>query len=203
MILYRIGEIIYKNGSNIIFESGGVGYSVIMPKHERVEVKSKVKLYLFDVKNDYYQATYAFKDFKERLLFIDLISLNGVGPKVAFNLLNQGWEKIAAMISSGDFEGITKTPYLNPKVARLAIAELSDKWSKMINKNKASEVITASNVVDEARSTLKTLGFKTNQIEQALSTIPLSNDVESVIQHAMYAMTGKQLENENSSYTTQ
>ncbi|BAW18530.1 holliday junction DNA helicase RuvA [Mycoplasmopsis bovigenitalium] len=203
MILYRIGEIIYKNGSNIIFESGGVGHSVIMPKHERVEVKSKVKLYLFDVKNDYYQATYAFKDFKERLLFIDLISLNGVGPKVAFNLLNQGWEKIAAMISSSDLEGITKTPYLNPKVARLAIAELSDKWSKMINKNKASEVITASNVVDEARLTLKTLGFKTNQIEQALSTIPLSNDVESVIQHAMYAMTGKQLENENSSYTTQ
>ncbi|WP_029608870.1 Holliday junction branch migration protein RuvA [Mycoplasma simbae] len=202
MILYRIGEIIYKNGSNIIFESSGVGYSLIMPDHNRVEAKTKLKLYLFDINNDYYKATYAFKDFKERLLFIDLISLNGVGPKVAFNMLNVGWEKLAAMIATGDIDGICKTPYLNPKIARLAIADLSDKWSKMINMKKASQITAAHNVIDEAKVTLKTLGFKANQIDQALNSIPMSNDVETIIQQAMFAMTGKSLENENTNTAT-
>ncbi|TQC53969.1 Holliday junction branch migration protein RuvA [Mycoplasmopsis mucosicanis] len=202
MILYRVGEVIYKNNSNLIFESSGVGYSLIMPQPERVEAKMKLKLYLFDIKNDYYQATYAFKDFKERLLFIDLISLNGVGPKVAFNLLNQGWEKIASMISLGDVDGILKTPYLSPKIARLTIAELSDKWAKIINNKKASQVVAATNVIEEARETLKTLGFKPKQIDEALNAIPTSNDVEVIIQQAMYVMTGKQMENETTNFTS-
>lgn len=202
MILYRIGEIIYKNNSNLIFESGGVGYSLIMPNPERVEVNKKFKLYLFKIKNDYYEATYAFKDFKERLLFIDLISLNGVGPKVAFNMINRGWEALASMLALSDLDGILKTPYLNPKVARLAIAELSDKWSKMMGSKKATQISAASSVLEEARTTLKTLGFKSNQIDQALTNIPLSNDVEIIIQQAMYEMTGKQLENETPNFAT-
>ncbi|MBU4690233.1 Holliday junction branch migration protein RuvA [Mycoplasma sp. ES3157-GEN-MYC] len=203
MILYRIGEVIYKNNSNIIFESGGVGYSLIMPQHERIEPKQKIKLYLFEIKNDYYNATYAFKEFKERLLFIDLISLSGVGPRVAFNMLNVGWEKIASMLVLGDLDGLVKTPYLNPKVARLAVAELSDKWSKMINNKKAQEISKTSNVLDEAKTTLKTLGFQPKQIDQALNNVPLSNDVEVIIQQAMYELTGKQLENEAPTFTTQ
>ncbi|MCS4536941.1 MULTISPECIES: Holliday junction branch migration protein RuvA [unclassified Mycoplasma] len=202
MILYRIGEVIYKNNSNLIFESGGVGYSLIMPDHQRVNAKTKLKLYLFDVKNDYYQATYAFKDFKERLLFIDLISLSGVGPKVAFNMLNQGWEKIASMLSIADFDGLLKTPYLNPKVARLAIAELSEKWAKMINPKKASQDLYKSNIFEQARDTLKTLGFKTNEIDSALNEIPQSSDVEEIIQQAMFVMTGKELKNEKPNLAT-
>lgn len=106
MILYRIGEIIYKNKQNIIFESKGVGYSLIMPDSERIEQGQKMKLYLFEVRNDYYHATYAFKDFKERLLFIDLIGLSGIGPRVAFNMLNHGFERVAALIANGDSEAL-------------------------------------------------------------------------------------------------
>ncbi|MGV2392439.1 UNVERIFIED_CONTAM: hypothetical protein O8I53_05340 [Campylobacter lari] len=90
MILYRIGEIVYKNNSNIIFESQGVGYSLLLPKNDRVEKEQKLKLYLYEIRNEYLQATYAFKDFKERLLFIDLIKISGIGPKVAFNILDIG-----------------------------------------------------------------------------------------------------------------
>nr|WP_318029558.1 OB-fold domain-containing protein [Mycoplasmopsis bovis] len=87
MILYRIGEIIHKHNSNIIFESQGIGYSLILPDPERVDVKQKCKLYLFEIKNEYQYATYAFKDFKERLLFVDLISLNGIGPKASIQYI--------------------------------------------------------------------------------------------------------------------
>ncbi|AIA29409.1 holliday junction DNA helicase RuvA [Mycoplasmopsis californica HAZ160_1] len=203
MILYRIGEIVYKNGANLIFESSSVGYNLIMPNSERVEAKTKLKLYLFEINNDYYKATYAFKDFKERLLFADLIALNGVGPKVAFNMLNNGWEKMASMIALGDLDAISKTPYLNAKVARLAVAELSDKWSKIINTKKASQNIMAANTIQEAKETLKILGFKTHKIDEAMASIDAANDVETIIEQAMHIMTGKSMENENSNFASQ
>ncbi|WP_027120356.1 Holliday junction branch migration protein RuvA [Mycoplasmopsis lipofaciens] len=189
MILYRIGEIVYKNNSNLIFESQGVGYSLIVADNARFESKSKLKLYLYEIKNDYYQATYGFKDFKERLLFIDLISLNGVGPKVAFNILNQGWEKIALYISEGNFEALIETPYLNPKVARLIIAELQDKWTKMIDAKKTKEAVKNIDKFTEVKTTLKMLGFKTTQIDNALQKIKENNDVEIMIEEAIKLMS--------------
>lgn len=189
MILYRIGEIIYKNKSNIIFESQGVGYSFTMPNADRVEVNNKLKLYLYEIRNDYYQVTYAFKDFKERLLFMDLIALNGVGPKVAFNILNQGWEKVAAYISQANIDALVETPYLNPKVARLIVTEYQNKWSKILSPDKTANISKASNKVLEAKETLKMLGFKSQQIDNALNKVAENNDVELMIEQAIKLMS--------------
>ncbi|TNK92894.1 Holliday junction branch migration protein RuvA, partial [Mycoplasmopsis pullorum] len=41
MILYRLGEILYKNGANVVFESQGIGYSIQVPDHERLEINQK------------------------------------------------------------------------------------------------------------------------------------------------------------------
>nr|WP_318034111.1 Holliday junction branch migration protein RuvA [Mycoplasmopsis agalactiae] len=165
MILYRIGEIIHKHNSNIIFESQGIGYSLILPDPERVEIKQKCKLYLFEIKNEYQYATYAFKDFKERLLFVDLISLNGIGPRAAFNILNFGFEKVAALIAEGNAEALIEIPYLNPRMARLIVAELQAKWSKMISPKDAAKINETTNTLSEVKETLKMLGFKTKQID--------------------------------------
>ncbi|WP_406617147.1 Holliday junction branch migration protein RuvA [Mycoplasmopsis adleri] len=185
MILYRIGEIMHKNGSNIIFESQSVGYTGLMPEADRVEKGQKLKLYFYEIKNDYYQATYLFRDFKERLLFIDLVSLNGVGPRIAFNVLNLGYEKAAALIAAGDFDSLLETPYMNPRNARLIIAELQDKWRKMINPKEVSETIVSTNKINETKETLKMLGFKTKQIDLALTKLTSSNDVEAMVEEAI------------------
>ncbi|MBZ4212826.1 Holliday junction branch migration protein RuvA [Mycoplasma sp. U97] len=189
MILYRIGEVIHKNNSNLIFESQGVGYSVIFPNHERINNNQKCKLYLFEIKNDYYWATYAFKDFKERLLFIDLISLNGIGSKAAFNILNQGFEKVSALIAQGNIEALVEIPYLNQKSARLICAELQQKWSKMINPKVTENINLSLGKLNEAKDTLKMLGFKTKQIDNALAQISTSANLEEMIEEAIKLMS--------------
>lgn len=191
MILYRIGEVIYKNNSNIIFESQGVGYSAIMPDSSRVEPKQKLKLYFYEIKNDYYQATYVFKDFKERLLFIDLLNLNGIGPKMAYNILNQGFEKIAAYIASGDSDSLLETPYINAKSVRLIIAELQTKWNKILNPKEVKNITEQKSLLDETKETLKMLGFKSKQIEQALNSIEPVNNVEAMIEEAIKFISSK------------
>lgn len=187
MVLYRIGEIIYKSYNNIIFESQGVGYSLVVPQHERFEAKTKTKLYIHEIKNEYYQITYAFKDFKERLLFIDLISLQGVGPKVAFNLINIGWELLGKYIANGNTSAINSIPYINSKVAKLVVSELQDKWSKMLNISKDeqdSSAINSSNLL-EMKDTLKMLGFKKGQIDKAVEKITPTGNVEEMIEEAI------------------
>ncbi|MCE6056239.1 Holliday junction branch migration protein RuvA [Mycoplasmopsis agalactiae] len=194
MILYRIGEIIHKHNSNIIFESQGIGYSLILPDPERVEIKQKCKLYLFEIKNEYQYATYAFKDFKERLLFVDLISLNGIGPRAAFNILNFGFEKVAALIAEGNAEALIEIPYLNPRMARLIVAELQAKWSKMISPKDAAKINETTNTLSEVKETLKMLGFKTKQIDGALSKISSTDDVEKMIEEAIKLMSTQNYE---------
>ncbi|MCE6115062.1 Holliday junction branch migration protein RuvA [Mycoplasmopsis agalactiae] len=194
MILYRIGEIIHKHNSNIIFESQGIGYSLILPDPERVEIKQKCKLYLFEIKNEYQYATYAFKDFKERLLFVDLISLNGIGPRAAFNILNFGFEKVAALIAEGNAEALIEIPYLNPRMARLIVAELQAKWSKMISPKDATKINETTNTLSEVKETLKMLGFKTKQIDGALSKISSTDDIEKMIEEAIKLMSTQNYE---------
>ncbi|CAL58921.1 Holliday junction ATP-dependent DNA helicase RuvA [Mycoplasmopsis agalactiae] len=194
MILYRIGEIIHKHNSNIIFESQGIGYSLILPDPERVEIKQKCKLYLFEIKNEYQYATYAFKDFKERLLFVDLISLNGIGPRAAFNILNFGFEKVVALIAEGNAEALIEIPYLNPRMARLIVAELQAKWSKMISPKDAAKINETTNTLSEVKETLKMVGFKTKQIDGALSKISSTDDVEKMIEEAIKLMSTQNYE---------
>ncbi|QSF13685.1 Holliday junction branch migration protein RuvA [Mycoplasma sp. Mirounga ES2805-ORL] len=191
MILYRIGEIVYKRQNNLIFESQGIGYSLIFPNHERVSEKAKLKLYIYEIKNDYYQATYAFKEFKERLLFTDLIGIAGIGPRVAFNILNHGWEKVVAYIANGNYEELVKIPYLNPKVARLVVVELQNKWQKISSPDKNNEVAKNISIMNEATETLKMLGFKKNQIESALAKANETTNVELLIEEAIKIMSTK------------
>ncbi|WP_406618273.1 Holliday junction branch migration protein RuvA [Mycoplasmopsis lipophila] len=186
MILYRIGELIYKNNNNIVFESQGIGYSIIVPDIKRFENNTKMKLYIVELKNDYYQATYGFKDFKERLLFVDLIAINGVGPRVAFNILNNGWENTSSLIALNNYEELVKIPYLNPKIAKNIIIELQDKWKKILNltEKEIDKNINNPNF-NEIKETLKMLGFKNNQIEYALKQVKVSSNIEEMVESAI------------------
>ncbi|WP_029906301.1 Holliday junction branch migration protein RuvA [Mycoplasmopsis opalescens] len=202
MILYRVGEITYKNNSNIIFEAQNVGYSLILPDPDRVNLKEKLRLYLYEIKNDYYRATYAFLDFKERLLFIDLISINGIGPRVAFNLVNSGWMKTAQNIATGNTEGLIEIPYFNPKLARTVIVELQDKWAKMISDKISKTDLSKgkSYKLNQVRETLKVLGFKKMSIENALDNIEPNDDIDLMIEQAIKLMSQP---NEPTTVTTQ
>ncbi|UUM18977.1 Holliday junction branch migration protein RuvA [Mycoplasma sp. 1018B] len=187
MILYRIGEIIYKNQNNLIFESYGTGYSVIVPDEKRFEIKSKLKLFICEINTEYHKQTYAFKDFKERLLFLDLININGIGPRAAFNLLNIGWEKCANLILASKQEELLKIPYINIKMIKNIFNELQGKWMKLLNINneEIKNKIKVNDNLEEVKNTLKMLGFKTKQIDNAITELKTDTDIELMIEEAI------------------
>lgn len=186
MILYRIGEIMHINAQNIIFESRGEGYSLIVPNSSRFNNNQKVKLFIYEYKNDYNTQTYAFKDYMERVLFVDLISLTGIGPRIAMNLLDNDWERIANYIALSYVESLSKIPYVQDKQAKLIVVNLQNKWSKILIKNK--ELAKDSNEINNLNdvvTSLKIMGFKEKQINEAIGKIENKGNVEEMIQKSI------------------
>nr|WP_318029332.1 RuvA C-terminal domain-containing protein [Mycoplasmopsis bovis] len=105
--------------------------------------------------------------------------------KQAFNILNFGLEKVSALIAEGNVEALIEIPYLNPRMARLIVAELQAKWSKMISPKEVAKISVSTNTISEAKETLKMLGFKTKQIDNALAKVSTTDDIEKMIEEAI------------------
>ncbi|QGZ97272.1 Holliday junction DNA helicase RuvA [Mycoplasma sp. NEAQ87857] len=146
MILYRKGKITYINKNFITFDTYATGYSVYVADANRFNVSApedkNITLYWYE--DD--QRVCGFKDYKERLLFIDLISIKNIGVKTAMVILEQGWEKIANYIAKKDIKTLSSIQYIDEKTASLICLELSSKWSNIL-KNSA----TNGEVFNEAK----------------------------------------------------
>lgn len=184
MLLYRLGKIIHVNKKYIIFESDSAGYTINITRAENFEKDRTLKLYIYELSNEYQKTLYGFTHFKERVLFEDLISINGIGPRIALILLNDGWEKIASLIANGNWETLSRYPYINVKNCHQIIFELQNKWAKFLEKD---EKVTSTNIqnISDATETLKMLGFKREQIKYALESANLQDDVETLVENAI------------------
>ncbi|WLP85763.1 Holliday junction branch migration protein RuvA [Mycoplasma seminis] len=184
MKLYIIGEVVYKNKNNLILESKGEGYLMTVADEARFEVGQKVKMYLYEHRTEYLACTYGFKDFKERLLFIDLIAVEKVGPKIAMILLEKGWEYVARLIAEYNVKDLSSIQFISEKLANIICVQLSDKWAKICSNadNKRAE---KSKMRDELSKTLFELGFKKAQIDLALRKVKPSDSIDNMIEESI------------------
>ncbi|MGZ9755597.1 Holliday junction branch migration protein RuvA [Mycoplasma sp. 394] len=189
MILYKIGEIVHKNKNNLIFENKGDGYIVTVPSINRFELGQKLKIYIYEHSTDYLHNFYGFKEFKERILFMDLLNVDKVGPKVAIIILDKGWELIANAIAQNNWEEIAKCQFVSEKTARLICLELGDKWRKMVDKSIQTNSESTA-MINELSNTLSTLGFKKKQIDYALLNITEKKDFDKMLEESIGLITG-------------
>ncbi|MBN4083535.1 Holliday junction branch migration protein RuvA [Mycoplasma sp. CSL10137] len=188
MILYKIGEIVYKNKNNLIFESKGDGYMLSVPDLNRFEVGQKIKLYIYEHATDYVKKYFGFKDFKERILFLDLISIDKIGPKIGLNILEKGWENIAIAIANNNWTILSECSFVSEKTAKLICVELKDKWSKMVKKEDL-KISDESRKKHELKETLFMLGFKKQEIDFALNNIKEKNNIDKMVEEGINLIT--------------
>ncbi|EFF41439.1 Holliday junction branch migration protein RuvA [Mycoplasmopsis alligatoris] len=197
MTIYKIGEIVYKKNKNIILESYGSGFWIQVANQERFEVNSKVKLYLADIFSDFTKSfsTYGFKDYMERVLFFDLINVNGIGAKIAMNILENGWQTVADLIVEGSVETLTKLNAVNEKIAKNLILTYQDKWLKIRGAANSKETSKNTINLNELGNSLKVLGFKEKQISYALSKIKVTDHLEDMVEQSIKIIATKYHEN--------
>ena len=135
MTLYKIGKIINITEDYVIFENNDIGELINIPDVKRFKEGEARKIFISNIENEYSKTTYGFENFKELVLFEDLISLQGVGPKTALIILNEGWEKIINLIANNAKDELSKINYVSSKVANNIVNNYQSKYQKWIENN--------------------------------------------------------------------
>lgn len=180
MIAYLKGKIINKTDKSIILEVEDIGYEVFLPEKVliRVKIDEKESFYIYHQQKENAQELYGFESLAGREFFIQLISVSGVGPKSALNILAMAdINSLQEAIVSGDAEIFKKVSGIGSKTAERIVVELKNKFGKLVgNSSSGKEIKDHSNL--EIFEALNTLGFNDNEIREVYNKIP--KDLESV-----------------------
>ncbi|MCH2043466.1 MAG: Holliday junction branch migration protein RuvA [Saprospiraceae bacterium] len=177
MIAYITGKITYKSQTDLIIETGGLGYQVHITTntyHQIAKLKEVKLLTHFVVKEDS-QQLYGFAEADEKVIFEHLISVSGVGVNTARVLLSAlTAEQVRSAIISENIAVLKRAKGIGPKAAKRIVLELKDKLVKdsgAISEAIASSLMTENPAREEALSALLALGFNKIQIQKTLNKI--------------------------------
>lgn len=168
MIAHLKGKNLKKTDKGIILSTGNIGYFVHLSKNLLATSEEGKEAEFFihsQVREDAFDL-YGFPNYNELLFFRNLISINGIGPKVALEIINVPTEKIQQAILNSDVDFIKKIPGIGPKTAKRIILELKSK----VEINELEEMTTNSD--NEAVEALMGLGYQRKHINQSLSKLP-------------------------------
>lgn len=135
MIAHLRGRLFSKQPGHVIVEAGGVGYELIIsiPTFSALPAEgAEVSLYVYTQVREDILALYGFLDLKEKRLFERLITVTGVGPRLAVTILSGlSPERTVAAIRAQDHATLTHIPGVGKKLAERLVVELKDKLDDM------------------------------------------------------------------------
>ncbi len=189
---YYIKGILEKKDNNfVVIDSHGVGYLIytsLSSLNSIGTVGSSVTMYThLNVREDAMEL-YGFTTVEEKEMFTRLISVSGVGPKVALSILSVTTpEKFAVAVITNDTKTITKASGVGPKMAQRVILELKDKLKKadLDIDIDVSVGVTDDNSKSEAISALIVLGYSGEMAKKAVAEVEDGLVTEEIIKKAL------------------
>lgn len=179
MYSYFNGIIDSVSTNGIIIDVNGIGYNVFVPNPFSYEVGKTYKIYVYNhIREDEY-SLYGFKNLEEKELFMKLINVKGMGPKVASGIFATGSIKgVVDAINKENLLYLTKFPKIGEKLAKQIILDLKGKITTDIED-------TEDNSVEELMSVLENLGYKTAEIKKIIPQIDASKTLEEQVKEAL------------------
>ena len=185
MISLLRGKIAEKSLGRIVIDIHGVGYGVTVPLstyYRLPERGSETELRIYTHMKEDGIELFGFLTEDERRIFTSLLSVSGVGPRVATNILSSiSPGELVLAISSGDLVK-KKIPGIGPKLALRLITELKDKVSEIQPAGDRGEKI---GILEDIISALVNLGYKRNEIDERISRIEEVTSKEKDIEKAL------------------
>jgi len=176
MIAYIKGKIEKKDPSYVIIDVNGIGYRILIPLTTYSAIKNLDTCLLhtyLHIKEDSH-TLFGFYNETDKDLFLNLISINGVGPATGIMMLSSlSSEEIVNAILFEQVNTIQSVKGIGGKTAQRIILELKDKIGKeMLGKGSEQIINSQSNTIkNEALSALVTLGINKNVAEKSLNAI--------------------------------
>ena len=185
------GKIISINDNYVVLEVGGFGMKVNISATFASKLVNEDLITLVTYLNVREDALdlYGFKNDSERNLFLMLIAISGIGPKLALSILSGvELEELKSNILSGDIKSLTSIPGVGAKTAKRIIIELKDKLSKTTTTELGFDDNFGSKISKDVLSALLGLGYSESIAVDVIKRIgPANSDksIESLIKEAL------------------
>ena len=193
MIGFLKGKATHIRSDYCLLDVHDVGYRVFISNQTRAHISpnAEVMLYIHTNVREDAILLYGFFSREEYDLFLHLIGISGIGPKVAQGILSSATANdFYRMVQQKDVKGITKLPGIGKKTAERILLELKDKLSDVSvedmpegDNNVGAE--TENDMVAEATEALLTLGFQDSEIQRVFRQKHSCQNTEELIRYAL------------------
>lgn len=183
MFSYIKGKIDSLGANYIVVDNNGIGYLIFVGNPYLYQIDKEYTIYLYNHIREEEFSLYGFQNMEEKELFLKLINVKGLGPKMALPMFATGSVLgIKDAIERENILYLTKFPKIGEKLARQIILDLK---GKLVSKNSAS---IPNNDFEELISVLESLGYKSLDIKKVLPNISSSLKVEDQVKEALKLM---------------
>lgn len=191
MYNYICGKVVDTFSGTIVLDNGGIGYEIGVSDNtlNQISIGEVVKIYTYlYVGREGDMALYGFYRKEEKKLFLRLIDISGIGPKVAMQILS-GYDlhTLTVAIASGDVKTLKKIKGLGKKTAELIILSLREQVADDIvdTNDSVGNSIVSDDILD-AVFALESLGYsKTEAVAAASEASKQVQGVENIIKYCL------------------
>ena len=166
MIAHLRGKLMQKDPARVIVDVNGVGYEIFIPLTTFTalpDTGSEVSIDIHTHVREDIIALYGFSTRRERTIFEKLMTISGIGPKLAVTILSGGSvEELVSAIKRSDLARLTAIPGVGKKTAERIVLELKDKLRDF------AEAVQKPGVETDVMSALENLGYSRALVESAL-----------------------------------
>ena len=205
MYAYIKGIMADRNDQQIVIENNGIGYLINCPLGISAEIGGlgdDVTVYLYQSVKEDDISLYGFNSRAQKEMFLKLITVSGIGPKVAHSICAAlSAEQIAAAVMSNNVALLTGVKGLGKKTAERIILELKDKLKSQLGATASVTVVPAvstsssnadSGVMQDAAGALIVLGYKDQEAAEAVASAYEDGiGLEDLIRKALKVAAGK------------
>lgn len=195
MIGRLVGRLAVKAPDHVILDVGGVGYHVRIPLstfYELPESESPASLWIHTYVREDTLSLYGFLTERERTLFLMLLDVAGIGPRVALTVLSgMPPAELIGALRAQDVRRLTAIPGIGKKTAERMTLELSEKVAKLAAEPTAA--LPAAVAAEDVISALVNLGYRRGDAERAVDAIGRTGvpaDFGDYLKAALKRMTG-------------
>lgn len=187
MIATLSGIVAEKLAGLLVLEVTGTGYGLLVTNEDfsLLTIGEPAKIYVHEHIRENAYDLYGFCSLDSKQLFEQLLDVNGVGPKMALNILGVGTaDAVRAAIAAGDTKFIQAASGVGKRVAERVIVELKDKVG-LVSSEGATDFLQGPALQDEAMQALVTLGFTAQDAALALQKIDNKLSTEERVKQAL------------------
>jgi Holliday junction DNA helicase RuvA len=196
VIAHLRGQILSKSPNAVVVDCNGVGYELAISVATYTELRdigAEAKLHVHTHVREDALLLFGFTELAEKRLFEKLLTISGIGPKLAITVLSGiNAERLVGAIRSGDHATLTKIPGIGKKTAERVVLELKDKLDDMVGFTPAGDVsmpVSLGAVADDVLSALVNLGYPRaaaqKAVESAAKDAEITGEFEPLFRTAM------------------